>query len=540
MQIRGRDAAGVAPLRSVTGKRLRAATWEGLGWALDVISQDISIDALTELRAAGNGTAASSLSPRMVATRARVVLLPRRHNRSADNRTHHIFRPMQRLLASRLTALSLVAGSLLAGSASAQVTTVADGYQIGPSASLSDLCSDGPSYASFVDGSYLVFDGMDVEHRGASGVLFQRYVSFPFFSFPSFVTLNADETIAYFGESSNGDVYELDLVSGALMPMANLTFNFDMAIDDAQGVGYISAASAGFGVNSVHRIDLASFAESEVVQVSGFSGPIAVAGNGDVLLGVLPDMFPLPADATNLYRFAAADLGGATVLNEADGTIEVPMLDGLSSMVYDDLGQQIFFAETNSGVSGSDTLIWRQPVGGTQELVAETAGFAGGLEFQDGGIGTHFGPYQPNYTALTFIESDCFGTGTFNRTEIRGLRPNMSFSGPFLGNSGSASFDLTGGPANGFAALWISRSGALVANDVIVDLGGTYPIALRATEVDFGRRFPMMPLDAMGAASFPYFQNVMIEGLLLGQWLIYDANGALLTTSDAAINRSPF
>ena len=33
------------------------------------------------------------------------------------------------------------------------------------------------------------------------------------------------------------------------------------------------------------------------------------------------------------------------------------------------------------------------------------------------------------------------GSGTFNRSEIRGLRPDASFTGPFLGTSGSASFD---------------------------------------------------------------------------------------------------
>ena len=156
----------------------------------------------------------------------------------------------QSRFAAPLVALTLLGSSLLAGSASAQVTTLAEGYQAGPSASLSDLCSDGPAYASMLDGSYIVFDGMDVEHRGASGALIQRFASFPFYRFPSFVTLNGDATKAYFGESSNGDVYELDLVTGQLLPIANLTFNFDMAIDDAQGVGYISAAT--FGLSLIH------------------------------------------------------------------------------------------------------------------------------------------------------------------------------------------------------------------------------------------------------------------------------------------------
>ena len=175
-----------------------------------------------------------------------------------------------------------------------------------------------------------------------------------------------------------------------------------------------------------------------------------------------------------------------------------------------------------------------------RDRVAEVPGFAGGLEYQASGIGTEFGAFQPNYEALTFIESDCFGSGSFVRSEIRGLRPDGSFNGPFIGGSGSASFDLTGGPANGFASLWLARSGALETSDVVVNFGGAHPIALRADLLDFGRRFPMVPLDSTGAVTMPFFQDVSFEGALLGQWLVFDATGTLVSTSDFAINRSPF
>ncbi len=147
-------------------------------------------------------------------------------------------------LAARLSALS--ASTLLLAApalAAPQVTTPEPGYQAGTSASLSDLCADGPTYASFLDGSYIVFDGQDVEHRSANGVLLRRHASFPFYTFPSFMSLNESATTAYFGESSNGNVFELDLATSQLSPMGQFVFNFDMAIDDAAGFGYISAAS---------------------------------------------------------------------------------------------------------------------------------------------------------------------------------------------------------------------------------------------------------------------------------------------------------
>ncbi|QDV07350.1 hypothetical protein Poly30_28740 [Planctomycetes bacterium Poly30] len=448
--------------------------------------------------------------------------------------------------AARLSslALSFSASALLitapAHAAPQQLTTVEDGYQVGPSASLSDLCADGPSYASFLDGSYLVFDGYDVEHRGASGALLRRYASFPFYRFPSFVILNDAATVAYFGESSNGNVYELDLTSGSVSPMGAFNFVFDMAVDDAAGFGYVSAATAGFGLNSVHRIDLNTFASTEVVSLIGFSGPVTVDAAGDLLVARLPDTFPFPNDSVSVLRFAAADLASGTLQLEADATVEVANLDGLSSLVFDDRANQVLLMETNTGTTGFDTILWKQRVGGTLERIAETSGFAGGLEFQDGNIGTEFGPFQPNYTSLTFIESDCFNSGSFNRAEIRPLRPVASFDGPSLGASGSASFELTGCPDLGFASLWIARAGALTTNDVIVDLGGTSPIALRAPLANFGRRFPMIPLNGAGGLSLPFFQDAAIEGGLLAQFLIFDGNGVLLTTSNFTINRSSF
>ncbi len=442
---------------------------------------------------------------------------------------------LQRFATATLLAL------VPAAAASAQTSTVEAGYQLGPSASFTDLCADGPAYASFLDGSYIVFDGYDVEHRGASGSLIRRYAAFPFYTFPSFMTLNAAGTKAYFGESSNGEVYELDLVSGQLNPIANLTFNFDMALHEAGGVGYISAATGGFGFNALHRVDLNTLATTQVASVSGFSGPVTVDGAGDVLMGLMPDTFPFPDDSVSVLRFAAADLATGNVLQEANATVEVANLDGLSSLAYDATANQLLLMETNSGASGFDTVMWKQrSAGSALEQVAEAAGYAGGLQIQDAGIGTAFGAYQPNYVAVTFNENDCYGTGSLTRVEVRGLRPVATFDGPSLGGSGQASFSITGGPANGFASLWIARSGALETNDIITPMGAALPIALRADMIDFGRRVSMIPLDAQGEVSLSYFQDVTIEGAMMAQFLVFDANGSLLTTSNYVINRSNF
>lgn len=436
--------------------------------------------------------------------------------------------------------LALLVSSTLSFAAPVQTATLVDGYQQGATADLSDLCSEAASFASFRDGSYLAFDGTDVDHRGASGVLLRRYAAFPFFSFPSFVILNEAETAAYFGESSNGAIYEVDLLSGSVTEIANLTFNFDMAIDEAAGVGYVSAATGMFGFNSVHRIDLATYQTTEVVSVTGFSGPLTTDAAGDVLLAWLPDTFPFPPGATNILRFDAADALGTALLSDANATLEVASLNGLSSLTYAEGGDQLIYTETNSGASTFDTILWKKLAGSAPEQVAELAGFTGGAEVTETGTGTWFGPYQPNHVSVSYVESDCFVAGTIKRVSIRGLRPDASFDGPSLGTSGQAAFEVSGLPLDGFVSLWLARSGALNPMDTIVDLGGTYPIALRASESDFGRRFPMIPLVGTGTMSLPFFQDAIIEGGIMAQWIVFDSSGTVVTSSDYLINRSPF
>lgn len=430
---------------------------------------------------------------------------------------------------------------LLGGSAQAQLSAVTDGYQLTGSNSFTELCSDSPSYGSLIDGSYVVFDGYDIEHRSAGGALIRRFASLPAYKFPSFVRIAPDGSTAYIGESSSGQIWSVDLGSGGLTALANLTFNFDLAFDTDPGFAYVSAATGGFGFNSVHRMDLSSGATTEVASVTGFSGPLAVDDFGDVLLARLSGQFPAPAGSADILRFDDADLDGGTVLSEADATVSFGGLNGCSSLQYDMLDQQYFLMETSAGASGFGSELWRIAADGTPlEQVAESTVFSGGIEIVDAGIGTRFGPYQPNYVGLRFVESDCFGSGTTQRVSVRPLRPAGTFSGPFQGTPGNASFVLDGGIPGGFASLWLARSGSFSPADIVTDQGGLFPIALRATASSFGRRFPMVPLDASGHAQLDFVQDPVFEGALLAQWLVYDAAGSLVTSSTFAINRSAF
>ncbi|MEC7232707.1 MAG: hypothetical protein VXZ39_05750 [Planctomycetota bacterium] len=446
---------------------------------------------------------------------------------------------------------ALVAATL-AAPAAAQAPVAGEGYYVANTDIRTDTCSDTVATASFLDGSYLAYDGWTLDHLSAGGLVLQRITSFPVFGFASFVTLSEDGATAYLGESSYGVIHEVDLATGATSVLATVPGNYALKLDRTPGFAYVVSnifdADFGAGVllspNEVQRIDLATGVMELVASFSGYSGPLTVNEFGDLYVAQLTDAlaFPLPPNTTRVLLFEDADLDSGTVLGALDGTVIIDQRDNLSSMAYDVGNDQLFIAETNTGPSAGDTVVWRlDPSGSIQEEVLRTASFAGELELLDTGAGTKLGPYQPPFTALRITGSDCFSAVPYRvRAEIRGLRPTNTFSGPSPGQSGTATFSLTGGVPNGFASLWLGRSSSFSSVDLITDLGGFFPIALRASAANYVRRFPITPLDPNGTTSFSYFQDVSIEGFAMGQWIVYDSNLEPVTSSNFRLNRTQF
>ncbi|MEL6430921.1 MAG: hypothetical protein AAFU73_03320 [Planctomycetota bacterium] len=423
-----------------------------------------------------------------------------------------------------------------------QLSTIEEGYTLANLARLDSDCGGSLSTDGFDDGTYVAYDGVNVERRSSAGVILQRYASFATAVFPSFVKISPDEQTILFGESSSGAIYQVPVAGGVPTFVTTLSFNFDAAFDVDPNFVYINASTSGFGTTSIHRVDLSAGTSEELVLLSGFSGPIATTAAGDVLVGRLPDVFPFPSGGTAVALYTDAQLDGGALLGDADGVEIVPGLNGMSSLEYDLVGDRIFLMETNSGSSGFDTLVRSfDDTGAHLGNIAEVAGFAGGLELASAGLGLTFGPYQPPFASLRYQGSDCFGSGVFERVEVVGARPRINWTGPSLGNSDLATFELRGAPANGFASLWAARIALFTPNTVAsTSLGGDYALALRGPDTSFIRRFAIQPIDANGEADLTYFQDVAAEGGFFAQWIVFDENMNPLTTTDAAINRSLF
>ncbi|MEL6715189.1 MAG: hypothetical protein AAFP86_15515, partial [Planctomycetota bacterium] len=364
------------------------------------------------------------------------------------------------------------------------------------------------------------------------GTVLRDYGVLPGFVFPTFFEVDDAGAMAYFGESSTGQIRSLDLATGEIRDLVQLTFNYDFAFDVVPGLGYVVASAFGSATNSVFRVDLVTGDTVQVADLGGFSGPVEVDSVGNLYAAVLPDAFPFPAGGTDFVRFEAADVtSGAILTDEADGTVYSGGFNSLSSADYDPATNSFIVMETSTG-TGSDSIVWKlDPAGNRESVIATAPGYIAGCQFVDVGTGSFFSAYQGPGTGVRISFRQCNQISDWRVWNVTPGRPIAGFAGPDAGMSGTAVVDVFGGPPNGLATLWVARAGQQLPGEGFFDLGGTYPVALNALPDSYARRLVPQPLDSSGRASFTYTQDSVLEGELLFQWLIFDANMNLVGSS---------
>ncbi len=434
-----------------------------------------------------------------------------------------------------VAALSLTASSF--GAAPLQATA-ADGFRVSGTIDLERFCGAFPAIHTYLDGSTLIFDGRRIQYTTSDGLLLRDYATLAMDVFPTFMKVTPDGSMAYFGESSTGTIRSLDLTTGELRVLTSFTFNYDMALDVVPGLAYVSASAFGSATNSVFLLDLQSGQSTQVADIGGFAGPLEVDSSGNLYVAALPSSFPFPADATKVVRFDAAQLNSGVILtDEADGFDYATGFDGMSSADYDARTDALVVIETNTGASGSDSIIWKlDSVGQRESVLAQTGGYTSGVQVYDVGTGARLAAYQPASTSVRFAYRECNSTGDYFLWNVTPQRPIAFFSGPDPGMAGTAAVEVFRGPANGFASLWLARSGGLLSNELFAGIGGTHPVALAATVASFGRRFPMVPLDATGSTQLMYQQSAVLQGAALFQWVVFDSSMQIVGTSNYVLN----
>jgi len=406
-----------------------------------------------------------------------------------------------------------------------------------PGVRTADLLDVGDgAYASLSDGGYVSFDGLAFERYDAAGGLVQTYGTVPSPVFPSFVVVDASETAAYVGESSNGDVFTIDLVVGEVTALSNISFNYNMAFDATPGLAYVSAALGGFGTgNSVLRLDLATGQWTQVVHVAGPSGPIAVDQAGDLYYVTQYDgpNWPPPLADEDLLLWTDAQLDSGSVLSAADASYVAAGLDGCSSLAHDPASGDLYLAHVNFQGFANEVLRLTTS-GALLGSLGESFAYVSNLELVQGDGEQIMAPYQPAGMQLRLSNVD-FGGSIRDRVTLEPQRPTSTFSGPSGGQAGPATVTVLDAPPNGAVSIMVAAASE-VRGEVVVEAGWGAPVFFMVAPNELWRRALPQPTDANGAATFQYDQPAGVTGEWVFQALLYDEHGTPVGTSSLVVN----
>lgn len=394
----------------------------------------------------------------------------------------------------------------------------------------------GPSaYGSLADGSYVTFDGLSFDLYGSDGTWQSNLGSIASFMWPSFVEVDPTGTFAIVGESSNGNLFRVQLNGSGVTLLANLTFNYGLAWDVTPGLAYVSAGLGGWGAgNDIIRLDLSTGDTTLLAHVQGPSGPIAVNSAGDLTYVTQYEGFdwPPPLGQEDLIRWSDSELDAGVLLSEADADYLWSGLDGGSSMACDG-NDNLFLAHTN--FAGAVNEIYQfSPAGTLLDTVATSPNHVANLELLGSGPAT-FSGQQPLGVSLRLYNTDFFSFD--DRVTLDPARAQLTWKGPPAGGVGRGTFKLLGAEPDGFAIIMVASSSDELPTEDVIDAGWRAPLFLAVKAADILRRTNIMPLDSKGELKLEHLQTPAIEGKILLQALLLDSAMVPLGSCTHAINQ---
>jgi hypothetical protein len=384
------------------------------------------------------------------------------------------------------------------------------------------------AYATLPNGDRVVFDGSAMWREAADGTFLQALGTTANFVFPSFVVPDPTSTYALIGESSRGKIFRVDLAGAGAAVLADLDFNYDAEFEDA-GHALVSAAPCGFSCgNEIYRLDVVTGALSLLASVSGPSGPIAIAANGDLYYGLNPD-FPVTTGA--ILRWSQAQVSSGVLLTEGSAAVVAPGIDPASSLAFEPVYGHLFASQPIfQGTSHVDEYTADgQPLG----TAFESLDYLSNLEFRrTQGIGA-FQAFQPPGVELLCRGTDYSG-GVSQVSTIRSRRPRASITGPGLTSPGMVTFEVRGAHPNAALLVLVGHRALYDPHESSHD-AGTFLFHTGIPLNDI-RRLVTVPTDASGTGTFSFFNSSGLMGTRVLQGWILDSNGVGVGSSTEAFN----
>ena len=371
------------------------------------------------------------------------------------------------------------------------------------------------------NGDLLVFDGTSIVELAPSDGSLVRTVWTPGTSlFGAFLRLSPDGASVYFGESSSGGIWQVDLASGLGQVVAQAYFPYDFAFDP-KGRAFVSYATGFFNGSHVALVDLTSGALDDVFDSPDPSGPIAFDAAGDLFTATTDtSIYPPPPGSATVYRLAAADVEGAigpTVLTPANGAI-LGTLDGASFMVLDE-AEDLIVTDPNGG-----RVVQITPSNQRQEeiAVADAGGFLTYASFVRGTRGA-FEPWQPAEAGTLLVaESDFFSYNSLAR--LAPARATLATTPASPVPAGPFTLDVAAAVPNGFGFLLIAPAGVASQEQALHNRSWPAPLFFG---LDLSGGLSIFPLVFDGAGGFQAgATNPGLGDVTIGLQLVVGASAA--------------
>jgi len=378
------------------------------------------------------------------------------------------------------------------------------------------------------NGDLITFDGLAIERRDATGALLTTYTTLGGAVFPGMIAVDAAETRAVVGESSTGDLFEVDLVGGGVTTLANVPFNYDGAFEPG-GDLLVSAAVTGSG-NDVVRVTPTGTV-TFVANVPGFSGPVALDPAGNLFVGII-DPFFAPG-SNRVLLFSAAQLTAGPLLGEPDAVLYSSGWDNAAYLAFDGASMELYLVE-NDFLADSEVYRVGASKASSERIAAGPLGTSmASLELAPGGGPAVFAAFQPAAGGVLRYNLTDFGLSSLDRFAVTPARPALSIAS--TGGAGPATVEVAGGLPDGTFVLFFGPAGSFDPAEVALTVGGLPPI-FWGLDVGTHRFLPfLLPLDATGTGSFSFFDPGGLAGQVAFQALVTDPVGDVLGSSTGQI-----
>jgi hypothetical protein len=222
----------------------------------------------------------------------------------------------------------------------------------------------------------------------------------------------------------------------------------------------VSAKTGGFSTpdNELMVLDLQTGGTQVLASLPGASGPVAVAGNGDVYYATASLAFPTPPGQTSVLRLRRPVVDAAlqqnVVLSINDTELVFAGLDAAADTCLDDDGDLLFTDWFQNTLGELNDVDGPAPWLSTPLLAYGVAPGAASVQFLAGGGAATFEPFQPVGSTLVVFETDFFSTSTLRM--LTPHRAGLTPVGPAAIPTGNVTLQVVDGPANGLGLLAIA------------------------------------------------------------------------------------